>query len=207
MFFRNSKNLSYLISFGIHLILILLFIIITFSVEPREIQFVTVGFGSFGQTAPSGKTNVKNAIKKKKVNLHTIKNKNIKNKNVTAAKKKKVKPTPKKKEIVKKNKGRKNSSGKGNSGFQIDFAGNGVRKIYSYILPAYPKGVAKQINVKLRFTIMPDGTVGTIFPLIKADSRLELAAINSLRKWRFEPLPPGEKTVQTAVIVFPYRLH
>ncbi len=207
MFFGNSKNLSYLISFGIHLILIMLFIIITFSVEPKEIQFVTVGFGSFGQTAPSGKTNVKNVIKKKKAKLPIIKNKKVENKNVTSVKKKKIKPTLRKKEITKKNKGQKNGLGKGNSGFQIDFAGNGVRKIYSYILPAYPKGVSKQINVKLRFTIMPDGTVGTIFPLIKADSRLELAAINSLRKWRFEPLPPGEKTVQTAVIVFPYRLH
>lgn len=97
--------------------------------------------------------------------------------------------------------------GKGKYGFEIDFGGKGTRKIYSYSLPKYPEGVAKEIDVKLRFTILPDGTVGKIFPLIKADTRLENAAINSLRQWRFEPLPDKQKqAVQTAVIVFPYRL-
>ncbi|MCH8326755.1 MAG: hypothetical protein IIB83_09410 [Bacteroidetes bacterium] len=46
-----------------------------------------------------------------------------------------------------------------------------------------------------------------IFPLIKADTRLEDAAIKSLRQWRFEPLVSGQsEVVQTAVINFPYRL-
>ena len=74
-------------------------------------------------------------------------------------------------------------------------------------MPSYPEGVNKQVDIRLRFSIMPDGTVGTILPLIKADTRLENAAINSLRQWRFEPLDPSQKQVeQTAVIVFPYRL-
>jgi outer membrane biosynthesis protein TonB len=43
--------------------------------------------------------------------------------------------------------------------------------------------------------------------MIKADARLEAAAINSLRRWRFEPLPEsGKDIIQSAVIVFPYRL-
>lgn len=97
--------------------------------------------------------------------------------------------------------------GSGNSGFEIDFGGGGTRKIYSYILPNYPEGVQKEIDIKLRFTIMTDGTVGDIFPLIKADAKLEEVAINSLRKWKFEPLRASQKQVeQTAVIVFPYRL-
>lgn len=82
-----------------------------------------------------------------------------------------------------------------------------TKKIYSYSLPAYPEGVSKEIDVKLRFTILPDGTVGRIIPLIKADGRLESAAINSLRQWRFEPLSSNQKQLeQTAVITFPYRL-
>lgn len=91
--------------------------------------------------------------------------------------------------------------------FEIDFGGKGMRKIYSYSLPPYPKGVSKEIDVKLKFSILPDGTVGKILPLIKADARLELVAINSLRQWRFEPLPESKKGIQQfAVIIFPFRL-
>ena len=62
----------------------------------------------------------------------------------------------------------------------------GTRKIYSYLIPAYPEGVNKEIDIRLKFTIKPDGTVGSIFLLTKADTRLENAAINSLWQWRFE---------------------
>jgi protein TonB len=97
--------------------------------------------------------------------------------------------------------------GPGGFGYGIDWGGRGNRKIYNYILPAYPDGVNKEIDIKLSFTILPDGTVGQIRPLTKADTRLEDAAINSLRQWRFEALSPQMKqTEQAAVIVFPYRL-
>jgi protein TonB len=97
--------------------------------------------------------------------------------------------------------------GPGGFGYGIDWGGKGNRKIYSYSLPSYPEGVDKEIDIKLSFTILPDGTVGQIRPLTKADTRLEDAAINSLRQWRFEALSPLMKqTEQGAVIVFPYRL-
>ena len=97
--------------------------------------------------------------------------------------------------------------GPGGFGYGIDWGGKGDRKIYSYTLPSYPEGVEKEIDIKLSFTILPDGTVGQIRPLTKADTRLEDAAINSLRQWRFEALSPLMKqTEQAAVIVFPYRL-
>jgi len=100
-----------------------------------------------------------------------------------------------------------NSEVEGNFGFDIDWGGKGTRKIYSFILPQYPEGVKKEVNIKLQFTILPDGTVGTIIPKMKADTRLENAAINSLRQWRFEALSSSQRQIeQTAVIVFPYRL-
>jgi len=99
------------------------------------------------------------------------------------------------------------AEGEGSFGFDIDWGGRGIRKIYSYILPDYPEGVHKEIDIRLKFSILPDGTVGTILPLTKADTKLENAAINSLRQWRFEALDHGQKQVeQAAVIVFPYRL-
>jgi TonB family protein len=95
---------------------------------------------------------------------------------------------------------------KENSGFDIQWGGNGTRKIYSYIIPDYPEGVKKEIDIRLKFIIKPDGTVGKIFLLSKADTRLENAAINSLWQWRFEPLTANQVQVdQTAVIIFPYR--
>ena len=67
--------------------------------------------------------------------------------------------------------------------------------------------INKEIDIRLKFTIKPDGTDGSIFLLTKADTRLENAAINSLWQWRFEPLTLNQsQTDQTAIIIFPYRL-
>jgi TonB family protein len=105
--------------------------------------------------------------------------------------------------------GNGSGNGEGNGvgdGYSIDFGGR-VRKIYSYIIPDYPSGVSINIDIKLKFTILPDGTVGTIFPLIKANAQLESTAINSLRQWRFEPIPIEQRQqVQTVVITFPFRI-
>jgi TonB family protein len=105
--------------------------------------------------------------------------------------------------------GNGNGNGEGNGvgdGYSIDFGGR-IRKIYSYIIPDYPDGVSKQADVRLRFNIMADGTVGRISTLTKVDGKLENAAINSLRLWRFEPLSPGQNQVeQTVIITFPFRL-
>lgn len=103
--------------------------------------------------------------------------------------------------------GNGNGSGDGlGEGFGIDWGGR-VRKIYNYNIPSYPAGVAKDIDVKLRFSIMPDGTVGNIAVIKKADNRLEQVAIDALRLWRFEPLPKNSKQEeQITIITFPFRL-
>lgn len=91
-------------------------------------------------------------------------------------------------------------------GFGIDWGGR-IRKIYNYTIPKYPDGVYKDIDVKLRFSILPDGSVGNILVLKKADSRLEQVAIEALRMWRFEPLPANQQQIsQSVVITFPFRL-
>ncbi len=224
----NPRNISYLFSFVFHLLLILILMIVKFSIEPDEAEYVTIGFGSgmsMGRPGPIGNDQIteqenlkeekqlpKNE-EQKKVELPEAKNKDVDNV-ITAADKKKNKESveaDKVKPLNEKDKKAKGSEvagqGEGGFGFEIDFGGKGTRKIYSYNLPEYPEGVSKEIDVKLRFTILPDGTVGKIIPLIKADARLELASMNSLRQWRFEPLPSNAKQVeQTVVIIFPYRL-
>jgi len=207
MRFDRIRNISFLVSFSFHLLLAFLFYLVQFQIEPDESEFVTLGFGTYGRSSKSGA--VKKVIRKttdvKRKKADIPKAKNLDDNNVTPIVKKKKEETKKKTETQKE----KEILGaeEGNYGFQIDFGGKGIRKIYSYQLPEYPEGVSKEIDIKLRFTILPDGTVTNIFPLLKADSRLELAAINSLRQWRFEPVRSSQKRApQNAVIVFPYRL-
>ncbi|MCB0748876.1 MAG: energy transducer TonB, partial [Ignavibacteriae bacterium] len=224
---------SYLFSFAFHLILALILFIIKVNMEPVEDDFVTVGFGSIGNLSSAGvlaKTPTEEIQKKqpeqqieevkenvvKKVEVPKVVNPDETNDVVISENKKetKVETTPEKiqpivtEEVEAGNGKEETGDGDGNFGFEIDFGGKGKRKIYSYSLPPYPDGVSKEIDVKLRFSILPDGSVGKILPLIKADTRLEQAAINSLRQWRFEPIPQNQKYIeQTAVIIFPFRLN
>jgi protein TonB len=220
---KKSGRISFFISLALHVAITFILMAFTFSVDHDDEEFVTVGFGTFGRLSSSGAAgknldvNKTPSIKKeteikkaKEVDLPKAKQ-DDENPVYAADKVKKEKDNPPKPAASKKednSKGRENTGeGSGKFGFELDFGGKGKRKIYSYELPAYPAGVSKEIDVKLRFTILPDGTVGKIFPLIKADTRLESAAINSLKRWRFEPLPGGQKQAdQTAVIIFPFRL-
>ncbi|MCK9211742.1 MAG: energy transducer TonB [Ignavibacteriaceae bacterium] len=206
----KTRNTSYGISILFHLALLVLLFYMKLEVEYPVKEYIEVGFGgiSNGSSGASG-DNVLSTIDEKKVeelkekikeDVEVPKVKNTFENEVPAVTKKKSK------EKIVEPKGNK-GLGTGNSGFDIEWGGNGKRKIYSYTLPEYPEGVNKEIDIRLRFSILPDGTVGTIFPLTKADTKLENAAINSLRQWRFEPLPlQQKKTEQFAIIVFPYRL-
>jgi len=190
-----------------------------YSYEPELDEFVTIGFGTSGKQSSSGvlgnelkqqdekKTETEKRIDDKEVELPVTKNQDETNNITQVVEKKKEKP-PEPEQKEEENIGRENQGEDvGNYGFEIDFGGQGKRKIYSSPLPTYPDGVSKEIDIKLRFSILPDGTVGKIIPLIKADTRLEMAAIYSLRQWRFEPLPSRVKqNDQKAIIVFPYRL-
>jgi len=204
---------------------------IKIGLEPIQDEYVTIGFGAIGKLSSAGvlANNTNEAEQKKqpeiqkkieekvikKVELPKVINPDITNDVVVAINEKEIgeesKPEiiePLIKDVEESGKGKEETGeGEGNFGFEIDFGGKGMRKIYSYSLPAYPEGVLKEIDVKLKFSILPDGTVGRILPLIKADTRLELAAINSLRQWRFEPIPENQNVKeQNAVIIFPFRL-
>ncbi len=233
MRFTNKKinNLSYLISFSAHLLMFVLLCFINISMEYKQLDFVEISFGNSGQTGSSGA--IGDQLNRTEENAKPIdeiveetKNREVKEVDLSKAKSvdetNTINPAEKSKEIKKENrtenvrkensnlntKGQGNlTDGKGSLGFDIDWGGMGTRKIYSYILPEYPEGVQKEIDIRLRFSIKPDGTVGSVTLLTKADTRLEQAAINSLWQWRFEPLPQSVRQVnQSAQIVFPYRL-
>lgn len=228
---KKRSGISYAISITLHGIAILIFLFINLSFDYAPSEYVELSFGIGDQSGSSGaqgnkisiikevsKPNEKEQSKEKNPEVKEVELPvaiNTEDENV-------IKPASNEKEIAEERTERNtetnvtdskssedgnNSSAEGDFGFDIDWGGKGTRKIYSFILPQYPDGVRKEVNIKLQFTILPDGTVGTIIPKMKADTRLENAAINSLRQWRFEALSPNQKQVeQTAVIVFPYRL-
>ena len=228
---KKSSGISYTISFALHAIAIVLFLLINLSFDYIPSEYVELSFGISDQTGSSGaqgnKINIiKETPKASEKEQSTEKNPEVKEVDLPVAinteDENVIKPANNEKEIAeertelntettvsnsKSNEEGNNTEVEGNFGFDIDWGGKGTRKIYSFILPQYPDGVKKEVNIKLQFTILPDGTVGTIIPKMKADTRLENAAINSLRQWRFEALSQNQKQVeQSAVIVFPYRL-
>ncbi|MFA7288774.1 MAG: energy transducer TonB [Melioribacteraceae bacterium] len=220
---EKSQRNSYFISIIIHLIITLIFYFITVNPGESEEEYVTVGFGSgFGGGAGQVMNNLESnperkqelETKKEEKDVKLPEAKNTDNDNISLAKEKKTDKKDKKTNDEKNLEDFVNQAGQGidgtgagSLGFEIDFGGKGIRRIYSYTLPTYPEGVAKEIDVRIKFSILPDGSIGRIMPLIKADARLESAAINSLRQWRFEPLPNNAKQIeQSVVITFPFRL-
>ncbi|MCW8811681.1 MAG: hypothetical protein OQJ93_11640 [Ignavibacteriaceae bacterium] len=228
---KKNSGISYSISFVLHAIVIALLLLINLSFDYNPSEFVELSFGNTDATGSSGAQGnkvdiVKETSPQSEIETSEEKNPEVKEVELPVAKNTKeeniIKPASDKKEITEKrtelsteavvsnsksNKKGNNSETEGSFGFDIDWGGKGTRKIYSFILPQYPEGVKKEVNIKLQFSILPDGTVGRIIPKIKADTKLENVAINSLRQWRFEPLGPNQKQVeQMAVIVFPYRL-
>jgi len=228
---KKSSGISYSISLVLHAIAILLFLLINLSLDYTPSEYVELSFGISDKSGSSGAQGnkisiVKETPKPSEKEQSKEKNPEVKEVDLPVAVNTEdenvIKPANNDKEVAEERtelstetvttnkttvEDGNNSEVEGKFGFDIDWGGKGTRKIYSFILPQYPAGVKKEANIKLQFTILPDGTVGTIIPKMKADTRLENAAINSLRQWRFEALSSNQKQVeQTAVIVFPYRL-
>ncbi|MBN1638218.1 MAG: TonB family protein [Ignavibacteriales bacterium] len=219
----KTDKLSFFISLFLHIVFMFLFLGITFHIERDFDDFVTIGFVDLGSMSSSNKQKMTDEIKpiemtekdkevkkdENKIDVPVVKNLDDDNIKVEPEKitKEKEEATNEANPFVQTDGENQIGPGNSNDGFDLDFGGQNIRKIYSYIIPEYPTGVNKDADVKLRFMILPDGTVGQIFTLVKADARFEQVAIQSLKKWRFEPLPKNrEQKNQTATIVFPFRI-
>ena len=226
----STKSIS--ISLLFHAVIIILFMLLNLSFDYEPSEYVELSFGVSDQTGSSGSQGkeitekVEEVSKPQEKTTTEDENKEVKIVDLPVSQNTEdenvIKPAEDDADITTVSKTKNNgedvssvtTSGQGNDaegegsfGFDINWGGKGIRKIYSYTLPQYPEGVRKEVDIKLQFTILPDGTIGTIIPKIKADTKLENAAINSLRQWRFEALDASQKQIeQTAVIVFPYRL-
>jgi hypothetical protein len=73
--------------------------------------------------------------------------------------------------------------------------------------PPPSASVESESELELRFWILPNGAVGRVVPMKKADPRLEALAINYLRNWRFNPLPSAApQDEQWGIIPFKFRI-
>lgn len=93
--------------------------------------------------------------------------------------------------------------GKGEGLGEIDWGGGGNRTVLNKIIPPFPPG-ATSSQIRIKFTVLPDGTVGKMIPLQKGDPLLERAAMNALRRWKFNPI--SGNTEMTGIIPFTFRL-
>ncbi len=76
--------------------------------------------------------------------------------------------------------------------------------------PAPPQltDIENDVELRLKFWVLPDGTIGEVIPLKRGDVQLERVAIGYLKKWQFEPLTsdvPQQKIWGTIPIVFTSR--
>lgn len=91
--------------------------------------------------------------------------------------------------------------GTGGDGFGLKWLQGNVRKKISGDLPKYPEGVNVEAQVRIRAVVLPDGSVKSVQPEQKGNSRLENAAMHEVRSWRFEALPASVPQVEQACIV------
>lgn len=95
------------------------------------------------------------------------------------------------------------STGRG-QGFSLDWGGGGNRVVMHKELPKYPTGITTSAQIKMRFTVLPNGSVGIILPMQKGEPALERAAMDALRRWQFSPQKDGKD--MTGFITFTFRI-
>jgi TonB family protein len=91
--------------------------------------------------------------------------------------------------------------------FEIDWEGEIRREIYQKNLPEFPPEVQRGATIKIQFTVLPSGLVGSAVLLQKGDTRLENLTLETFKTWRFNPLPEYvEQVPQTGIITFHFKL-
>jgi len=94
-----------------------------------------------------------------------------------------------------------------NISYNVQWAGGRIRKLISGDLPKYPAGVNVEAQIKLRVVVQPRGTVKSIQPLQKGNTRLENAAIKEVRSWRFQSLQSAQPALdQVCTIIFNFKV-
>ncbi len=92
-------------------------------------------------------------------------------------------------------------------GYSMNWLNGGVRRKLRGALPTYPPGANVEAQIDILAIVTPDGSVKSVQPAQKGNSRLEDAAMGKLRYWKFEPLRSSVPQIdQTCVVTFNFKL-
>lgn len=93
------------------------------------------------------------------------------------------------------------------SSADIQWDGTPARNRISGILPEFPPGATREVQVAVRFRVRPDGSMYGMTVIQKGDSRYEHVALNAMRTWKFNKLPSTSKQAdQVGTAVFTFKL-
>ena len=91
--------------------------------------------------------------------------------------------------------------------FEIDWIGDIKREISHKKLPEFPPDVQREATIKIQFTVLPNGLIGSAVLMQKGDTKLENITLETFKSWRFNPLPEyTNATPQTGTITFRFKL-
>ncbi len=82
------------------------------------------------------------------------------------------------------------------------------RKLLFNPLPEYPEGLNQNATIRISCQVLSDGSVSSsgMVPIRKENATLEELAMNSLKTWRFEPLPQQNTNVQRGIVTFVFKV-
>ena len=74
--------------------------------------------------------------------------------------------------------------------------------------PEYPEGLNKEAVIKIKITVLADGSVSPaeMLSVRKENTVLEELSKNQLKTWRFRPLPDGQTEKQSGTVTLIYKV-
>ncbi len=191
----NRKTISLIWTIIIYGGLIGLFLWISVDIKAKKDEFVMVGFqkvenrvtkglltssgGSEGVFSPFGDVPIQ--LEKTKKSLNPLE-----------------KPSYKGGELLRR--------GEGNGKFKL-IGELSKRELIHFEKPKYPTGANANTEVKLQISANPDGTIKTIDILKTGGLLFDQSAIQAVREWRFQPLPPfAEQKVQSGIVTIYFEI-
>lgn len=78
----------------------------------------------------------------------------------------------------------------------LDIRGPAASRRVCFIPPPLQSKPSVDADCLLKFWILPDGTLDKVIPLIQGDTQTAVVAVDQLKRYRFEPLPPDVPQVE-----------
>jgi hypothetical protein len=94
--------------------------------------------------------------------------------------------------------------GKGLGLGDIEWGGGGNRTVLSKVLPISPNKLYRNVQLKVKFTVLADGTVANMKPMQKGDPVLEQQSLSALKRWRFNKIADGVE--MSGIITFSFKM-